>query len=362
MGSSIGHLFRLHTFGESHGAAVGGIIDGIPPGLNLDLQRVQAALDRRNPSSAMGSGRKETDKLEVLSGLQDGVTLGTALAFLVRNKDAKPSDYASLEQVWRPSHGDFTTEAKFGLRARSGGGRASARETVSRVVAGAIAEQVLPFVEIVAWVSTINDIESDVETDTVSRADVELQPTRCPDPAAAARMEAAIADAKDAGDTLGGIIRCTVRGLPPGLGDPVFDKLEATLGHALLSLPAVKGFEIGSGFSGTRLMGSQHNDAFIMKDGDVQTRTNHSGGVQAGISNGMPINLAVAFKPVASIGQAQQTIDSAGSAATLEVRGRHDACVLPRAVPIVESMVAIVLADHYLRWRGQCGTAPHERL
>ena len=359
MGNSIGRLFRVCTFGESHGAAVGGVIEGLPPGIDLDLGRVQAALDRRNPASALGSGRNEQDRLEVLSGLQDATTLGTPLAFLVRNQDARPADYASLENVWRPSHGDFTTEAKYGLRARSGGGRASARETVARVVAGAIAEQVLPFAEIVGWVSEIAGIASVCDPNAITRAMVDQQLTRCPDPEAAAQMRAKINAAKESGDTVGGVIRCVVRGLPAGLGDPVFDKLEATLGHALLSVPSVKGFEIGSGFHGTRLRGSEHNDAFEMSGDTVRTQTNHSGGVQAGISNGMPLELAVAFKPVASIRQPQQTVDSSGNPTTLEVRGRHDACVLPRAVPIVEAMVAIVLADHFLRWRGQCGEAPN---
>jgi len=358
LGNSIGHLFRVHTFGESHGPAVGGVVEGLPPGITLDLARVQAALDRRIPASALGSGRKETDRLEILSGLQDNTTLGTPLAFLVRNQDAKPADYAALANVWRPSHGDFSTEAKYGLRARSGGGRASARETVARVAAGAIAEQILPFAEIVGWVSEIENVVSSCDPTTITRENVDQQLTRCPDPAIDAQMRAVIDEAKEAGDTVGGVVRCVVRGLPAGLGDPVFDKLEATLGHALLSLPAVKGFEIGSGFRGTRLRGSEHNDAFEMSGDAVRTRTNHSGGVQAGISNGMPLEMAVAFKPVASIRQPQQTIDSEGEPITLEVRGRHDACVLPRAVPIVEAMVAIVLADHFLRWRGQCGEAP----
>jgi chorismate synthase len=350
MGSTFGVLFRATTFGESHGGAVGVVVDGCPPGLALDLGAVQAELDRRRPGqSRLTSPRAEPDRVEVLSGLHEGRTLGSPIAMLVRNEDARPEAYAELEHVFRPSHADFTTQARYGLRAWAGGGRASARETVGRVAAGAVARQVLAGagVELVGWVDQVGEIGAQVDPDAVGRADVEAHPTRCPDPEAAARMEALILEARRAGDTVGGVIRLVARGVPAGLGDPVFDNLEADLARAMLSLPAAKGFESGSGYEGARMRGSAHNDAFVPgpTPGSVRTRTNHSGG------NGMPITLSVAFKPVATLFQEQDTVDDQGRAVRLKARGRHDPCVLPRAVPMVEAMAALVLCDHLLRAR-----------
>lgn len=361
--SGFGRAFRLTSFGESHGGAVGGVIEGCPPGLTLDLERVGAALRRRRPGqSALTSPRSEADALEVLSGLFEGRTLGTPIGFAVRNTDADPSAYAELKDTYRPSHADYSYEARYGLRAWAGGGRASARETVARVAAGAIALQVLESlgpVEIVAWVDRVHDVGARVDPASVTAAQVEESGVRCPDPDASAAMEARILEARAAGDSVGGVIRAVARGVPAGLGEPVFDKLEAELARAMLSLPAAKGFEIGSGFAGTRMTGREHNDAFVPDGaGGIATRTNRSGGIQGGISNGMPIELAVAFKPVSTVFHAQDTVDREGTARTLTPRGRHDPCVLPRAVPIVESMLALVLVDHWLRWRGQCGVMP----
>lgn len=359
--STFGRLFSLTTFGESHGGAVGGVIEGCPPGLPLDLDAVQAECDRRRPgTSLLASQRQEADRVEWLSGLFEGKTLGTALGFLIRNEDAKPDAYAELRDRYRPSHADYTYQAKYGLRAWAGGGRASARETASRVVGGAVARQVLrslsASVEVVAWVDRVAEIDATVDPAAVTLAAVDATEVRCPDPVAAAAMTERILAARKAGDTVGGVIRCVARGIPAGLGDPVFDKLEADLAKAMLSLPAAKGFESGSGFAGTRLTGLQHNDAFVPDGhGGVATRTNRSGGIQGGISNGMPIELAVAFKPVATVFHEQDTVDVDGNATTVRPRGRHDPCVLPRAVPIVEAMVCLVLADHWLRWRGQVG-------
>jgi chorismate synthase len=363
MGSTFGALLRVTTFGESHGGGVGCVVEGVPPGLLLDLGQVQAELDRRRPGqSDLVSPRSEPDRVEVLSGLFDGRTLGTALALLVRNTDADPSAYAELADRYRPSHADYTYEARYGLRAWAGGGRASARETVGRVAAGAVARQILASlgpVQVVAWVDRVHDVASTVDPATVTAADVDGSAVRCPDPVASAAMEARIREARAQGDTVGGTIRCVARGVPAGLGDPVFDKLEADLGRGLLSLPACKGFEIGSGFSGTWLRGSEHNDAFVPDGlGGVVTATNRSGGVQGGISNGMPIEVTAAFKPVATIFREQDTVDATGQATTVRPRGRHDPCVLPRAVPMVEAMVCLVLADHWLRWRGQVGAPP----
>lgn len=363
MGSSIGTMFRVTTFGESHGGAVGAVVEGCPPGLALDLSAVQAELDRRRPgASPLVSQRKEPDRVEVQSGLFEGRTLGTPIALLIRNEDADPRAYAPFAHLYRPSHADFTYDARYGHRAWAGGGRASARETAARVAAGAIARQVLESlgpVEIVAWVDRVRDVDAQVDPAAVTRAQVDAHAVRCPDPGAAEAMEARIREARKAGDTVGGIVRCVARGVPAGLGDPVFDKLEADLAKAMLSIPAAKGFEVGSGFSGTRLTGLQHNDPFVPHpDLGVATATNRSGGIQGGISNGMPIELAVAFKPVATVFREQTTVDRDGRPAALTPRGRHDPCVLPRAVPIVEAMVALVLADHWLRWRGQVGAPP----
>lgn len=360
MGSSFGRLLRVTTYGESHGGGVGCILEGCPPGLELDLDRIQAELDRRRPGqSALTTPRRELDEVEVLSGLFEGRTLGTAIAMGVRNRDADPTAYKNLQDRFRPSHADYTYQARYGLRAWAGGGRASARETVARVAAGAVARQILEHlgpVEVVAWVDRVHDIQAQVDPASVSLQAVEAHPVRCPDREAAAAMEERIRAVRREGDTVGGVIRCVARGLPAGLGDPVFDKLEADLGRALLSLPACKGFEIGSGYAGTLLKGSEHNDPFLPDGaGGVVTATNRSGGVQGGISNGMPIELSAAFKPVATIFKEQQTVTDRGEATTVKPRGRHDPCVLPRAVPMVEAMVCLVLADHWLRWRGQVG-------
>lgn len=359
MGSSFGQLFRISTFGESHGGGVGVIVDGCPPRLPLEPEAIQAELDRRRPGqSRITTPRKEDDRVEILSGLLDGLTLGTPIAMLVRNKDQRPQDYQEMKVAFRPSHADATYQAKYGIQARSGGGRASARETIGRVAAGAIAKQLLAHVagtEVIAWVRRIHTIEASIDPASVSLEAVEANIVRCPDGALAERMIERIEAIGRDGDSCGGVIECLVRRPPVGLGMPVFDKLEADLAKAVMSLPATKGFEIGSGFNGTLLLGSEHNDAFLPTgDGRLRTATNNSGGIQGGISNGEPITLRVAFKPTATIRKEQQTINAAGEATTLEAKGRHDPCVLPRAVPMVEAMVALVLADHLLRQRGQC--------
>ena len=359
MGSSFGQLFRISTFGESHGGGVGVIVDGCPPRLPLEPEAIQAELDRRRPGqSRITTPRKEDDRVEILSGLLDGLTLGTPIAMLVRNKDQRPQDYREMEVAFRPSHADATYQAKYGIQARSGGGRASARETIGRVAAGAIAKQLLAHVagtEVIAWVRRIHTIEASIDPATVSMEAVEANIVRCPDGASAERMIERIEAIGRDGDSCGGVIECLVRRPPVGLGMPVFDKLEADLAKAVMSLPATKGFEIGSGFDGTLLLGSEHNDAFLpSEDGRLRTATNNSGGIQGGISNGEPISLRVGFKPTATIRKEQQTINAAGEATTLAAKGRHDPCVLPRAVPMVEAMVALVLADHLLRQQGQC--------
>ncbi|NDG02999.1 MAG: chorismate synthase [Synechococcaceae bacterium WBB_34_004] len=362
MGSSFGQLFRISTFGESHGGGVGVIVDGCPPRLFLDLAAIQAELDRRKPGqSKITTPRKEADQVEILSGLLDGVTLGTPIAMVVRNKDQRPQDYKEMEVAFRPSHADATYQAKYGIQAPSGGGRASARETIGRVAAGAIAKQLLAQshgTEILAWVRRIHNLEAFIPTDLPTLEMVEANIVRCPDAAMAVQMIERIEAIGRDGDSCGGVIECVVRRPPVGIGMPVFDKLEADLAKAVMSLPATKGFEIGSGFAGTQLLGSEHNDAFLATgDGSLHTATNNSGGIQGGISNGEPIVIRVAFKPTATIRKEQQTINARGEATTLAAKGRHDPCVLPRAVPMVEAMVALVLADHWLRQRGQCGSA-----
>jgi len=350
-GNSFGERFRVTTFGESHGAGLGVVIDGCPAGLVLDLGAVDADLARRRPGTGkLVSPRKEPDAFEVVSGLFEGRTLGTPLTFLFRNADADASAYEPLRDLYRPSHADYTTEARFGVRDWRGGGRASARETVGRVAAGAVARQILADqgVEVVAWVDRVGDEASTVDEGEVTRSAVDATEVRCPDRDAAARMDALIREVRAEGDTVGGTVRCVARGVPAGLGEPVFDKLEARLAAGLLSLPAARGFEVGSGYAGTRMRGSAHNDAFVNVDGAIRTRTNHSGGIQGGISNGMPIVLSVAFKPVATIFKPQDTVDRQGRPAVIQPRGRHDPCVLPRAVPMVEAMVCLVLADALL--------------
>lgn len=356
MSSQLGTIFRIATFGESHGGAVGVVVDGCPPRLPLSAEDVQRDLDRRRPGqSRLTTPRQEADRVEILSGLFEGVTLGTPIAMLVHNRDARPSAYEEMRDLYRPSHADYTTEAKYGVRNWQGGGRASARETIGRVASGAVARKVLataPGVEVLAWVSQVHGVDAKVDGDRVTLAEVEANPVRCPDPDAAAEMIQRIDAARERGDSLGGVVECVARGVPPGLGEPVFDKLEADLAKALLSLPAAKGFEVGSGFAGTRMTGIEHNDAFLPgPDGRPRTETNFSGGIQGGISNGETLRLRVAFKPTATIRLEQRTVDRAGHATTLSARGRHDPCVLPRAVPMVEAMVCLVLVDHWLRQR-----------
>jgi chorismate synthase len=360
-GSEFGTLFRISTWGESHGPTVGVVVDGCPPRLPLTAAEIQIELDRRRPGqSAITTQRREPDEVEILSGVQDGLTLGTPVALLVRNKDNRGGDYEEMRTKFRPSHADYTYQAKFGIRAWQGGGRASARETVGRVAAGVLARKTLASVagkpiELVAYVKQVHVLVADVDPATVTRQAVESNIARCPEPGKAAEMIAAIDEARKAGDSLGGVVEAVARGVPPGWGEPVFDRLEADLAKAMLSLPAAKGFEIGSGFGGVLLRGSEHNDPFYSQGGRIRTRTNRSGGVQGGISDGEDIVLRVAFKPTATILREQETVDDTGAATTIKARGRHDPCVLPRAVPIVEAMMALVLADHALRHRGQNG-------
>ncbi len=355
MASTFGHLFRIATWGESHGAGVGVVVDGCPPRLEIHREEIQAELDRRRPGqSKITSHRDEADLVEILSGVEDSLTLGTPIALLVRNADARPGDYDEMRTKFRPSHADFTYQAKYGIRAVAGGGRASARETIGRVAAGAIARKLLArdaSIDIVAYVKRVCDIEAEVDPSAVTRAMVEGNIVRCPDEKVARAMIDLIEATRKAGDSVGGVVEAVARQVPAGLGEPVFDRLEADLGKALLSLPACKGFECGSGFAGTRLRGSQHNDAFYPEAGRVRTRTNRSGGIQGGISNGEDIVVRAAFKPTATILMPQETVDVDGKATTLQARGRHDPCVLPRAVPVVEAMMALVLADHFLRQR-----------
>jgi chorismate synthase len=366
MGNSFGQLFRITTWGESHGGGVGVVIDGCPPRLALVEADIQPDLDRRRPGqSALVSPRKETDRVEILSGTFQGKTLGTPISMWVRNEDARPEAYAEMAAKFRPSHADYTYQAKFGIRNWQGGGRSSARETIGRVAAGAVAKKLLRGrfgVEILAYVLRVQAIQARVDLEKVKQKEVEAGPMRCPDPEAARRMIRLIEKVRRAGDSVGGVIECVARGVPPGWGEPVFDRLEADLAKGMLSLPASKGFEIGSGFAGTLLTGSQHNDAFRVKGGKVRALTNRSGGIQGGISNGETIYFRVAFKPVATIMREQQTVDANLKNATLKARGRHDPCVLPRAVPMVEAMAALVLADHALRQQAQCGgIAPSEQ-
>jgi len=356
MSSTFGHLFRVHSFGESHGGAVGAVVDGCPPRLPLAVEEIQRDLDRRRPGqSRLTTPRQEADHAEIVSGLFEGHTLGTPIAILVRNQDARPSAYEEMKDTYRPSHADFTYEAKYGIRNWQGGGRASARETIARVAGGAIARKLLAQVagiEVVAWVARVHEVEAKVDGSRVTLEQVEANDVRCPDPDAAAEMIDRIDTARERGDSLGGVIECVARRVPAGLGEPVFDKIEADLARAMLSLPASKGFEIGSGFAGTRLTGIEHNDPFVPGEGGrPRAASNRSGGVQGGISNGEDVVVRVAFKPTATIRQAQQTVDRAGNAVTLEAQGRHDPCVLPRAVPLVEAMMLLVLADHWLRQR-----------
>ncbi|MDF3129564.1 chorismate synthase [Kiritimatiellaeota bacterium B1221] len=357
-GSNFGTLFRVSTFGESHCAGVGAIVDGCPPNLELTEADIQKQLTRRRPGqSKVNTPRDEKDQVKILSGTEHGKTLGTPIGLFVANQDQRPHDYGEMSQIPRPSHADFTYQRKYGNRASSGGGRSSARETIGRVAAGAIAEKWLIEqygIEIVSWVSACGDLEaSEVNTDTITREDVDQNIIRCPDLKAAEQMIDRVTALKEAGDSIGGVLNCVIRNCPAGWGEPVFDKLEAKLAQAMMSIPATKGFEIGSGFAGARMQGSQHNDPFVMKGGRLGTVTNHSGGIQGGISNGEPILFRVAIKPVATISKAQPTADFSGNETVLEAKGRHDPFVVNRAVPIVESMAAMVLMDMALIQRSR---------
>jgi chorismate synthase len=362
MGNVFGNLFTISTWGESHGPAVGVVVDGCPPRLPITPEEIQADLDRRRPGqSDIVTPRKEEDRVEILSGVFEGRTTGVPISMLVRNADQRPGAYDEMREKFRPSHADYTYQAKYGIRDHRGGGRSSARETVGRVAAGAIAKKILALagqVEIRAFLTQVHDIA--VPASALEKfptlAEVEATAVRCPHPASAAAMIERIKAVRSDGDSVGGVIECRVRNVPPGLGAPVFDRLEADLAKAMLSLPATKGFEIGSGFAGARLKGSEHNDPFEAREGRVRTTTNRSGGVQGGISNGEEIAFRVAFKPTATILQTQKTVDVHGASTELLARGRHDPCVVPRAVPIVEAMAALVLVDHWLRQSAQCGT------
>jgi chorismate synthase len=354
MSSSFGTLFRISTFGESHCKAVGVVIDGCPPGLSLSPEDIQPQLNRRRPGqSALSTDRQEADQVVILSGTENGKTLGTPIALQVANKDHRPKDYGDMRDIPRPSHADYTYQMKYGIRASSGGGRSSARETIGTVASGAVATKVLQEkfnIEIVAWVSSVGEIDSEpVDSNVISRADVDSTIIRCPDYAAAAKMEQLVTELKERGDSVGGVVSCVIRNVPVGLGEPTFEKMEAKLAQAMLAIPATKGFEIGSGFAGTRMQGSQHNDPFTQKGDRLGTTTNNSGGIQGGITNGEPIQLRIAFKPPATISLPQETVDFSGDSAILEAKGRHDPCVVNRAVPIVESMAALVVLDMLLR-------------
>jgi chorismate synthase len=370
-GNTFGHLFRVTTFGESHGPAVGCVIDGCPPGHVLDVAGIEGALARRRPGqSKLTTARQEGDAVEVLSGVdsETGRTLGTPICMVVRNEDARSTAYDDMRHVYRPSHADFGYDAKYGLRAWQGGGRASARETVARVAAGALAEQLLktrfPNLHILAWVERVHTVDARpyIDSTEVTRDAVEAHPTRCPHEPSARAMEAAILAAKKDGDSLGGFMRLYATGIPVGLGEPVFDKLDALLAQAFMSLPACKGVEIGSGFGSVEMTGLAHNDTFAWEPGPnstkaavMTTRTNRSGGIQGGISNGMPLDVRLAFKPTATVLKPQPSADDAGKNVELRAKGRHDPCVLPRAVPIVEAMTALVLVDAWLGQRAQVG-------
>ncbi len=352
-GNSFGTLFRITTFGESHGPGIGVVIDGCPPGIAISEDLIQSDLDRRRPGqSAIVTQRKEPDRFRVLSGVMDGVSTGMPIALFIANQDAKSRDYSHIRDQFRPSHADFTYTAKYGIRDYRGGGRSSARETAARVAAGAIAKMLCRHhgIEVFAYVSQVGSIKWQHQTQQVDRSLIDSNPVRCPDPETAGRMEALIRKVRKDGDTIGGVVSGIIRGCPPGLGEPVFDKLHADLGKAMLSINACKGFEYGSGFEGVQMRGSEHNDRFYQEEGSVKTATNFSGGIQGGISNGMEIYFRAAFKPVATLMRDQQSIDQAGQEVTVSGKGRHDPCVVPRAVAIVEAMGALVIADHLLRY------------
>jgi chorismate synthase len=344
--NSFGNLLKLTTFGESHGIAIGGIIDGFPAGVVIDFKAIQDELNRRKPGqSKIVTQRKEPDTVEFLSGIFEGITTGTSIGFVIKNTNQKSHDYSHNTDVYRPSHADYTYDKKYGVRDYRGGGRSSARETACRVVAGAIAKQMLKGIEITAYVSGVGTMRLDTPYNEIDLSKVESNIVRCPDQEMASKMETYIKEVRGKGDTVGGIVSCVIKNVPVGLGEPVFDKLHAELGKAMLSINAVKGFEYGSGFHGSTMYGSDHNDSF---NSDGSTKTNYSGGVQGGISNGMDIYFNVAFKPVATLIQKYETIDKAGNTVEMQGKGRHDPCVVPRAVPIVEAMAALVIADFYL--------------
>jgi chorismate synthase len=359
MANTFGHLFRITTWGESHGGGVGVVIDGCPPRLKLTEADIQPDLDRRRPGqSKIVSPRKEPDRVQILSGTFEGKTLGTPISMWVKNEDFRPEAYTEMATKFRPSHADYTYQAKYGIRSWPGGGRTSARETIGRVAAGAVAKKILREqhgVEVLAYVQQVQNISATVDLEKVKASAIESNIVRCPDQTAATKMIQLIERIRQAGDTVGGIIQGLARGVPVGWGEPVFDRLEADLAKAMMSLPASKGFDIGSGFGGIVLTGTQHNDAFRAKAGKVWTVTNRSGGIQGGISNGQTIHFRVAFKPVATVMQEQKTVDVHLKNTTIKARGRHDPCVLPRAVVMVEAMTALVLVDHSLRQRAQCG-------
>jgi chorismate synthase len=355
-GDSIGKLFKVTNWGESHGPMLGAVIEGCPAGLELSVEDIQPALDRRRPGqSKIVTQRKESDSVQIVSGVVDGKTTGTPISLLMVNEDQKSKDYSNIANLYRPSHGDFTYQQKYGIRDVAGGGRSSARVTAPSVAAGAIAEKVIyqrHQTTITAWVESVQDIVCTVLPEQVTREQVEATIVRCPDVDIAEKMITRIEKVRKAGDTVGGVIACCIQGVPVGLGEPVFDKLEAALAQAMLSINASKGFEFGSGFAGTLMKGTEHNDQFIQEDGVIKTNSNYSGGIQAGISNGMTINFRVAFKPVATLLQKQKTVTKQGEAVEYQVHGRHDPCVMPRAVPIVEAMAALVICDHSLRQYG----------
>jgi len=358
-GNTFGELFKITTWGESHGGGVGVVVDGCPPCLAISEENIQADLDRRRPGqNSLTTPRNEADTCRILSGVFQGKTLGTPISIMVQNSDARPEAYTEMETLFRPSHADYTYQAKYGIRNWEGGGRASARESIGRVAGAAIAKVALkkdmPSLSIVAYVSQIHTVLANVNPARVRLKDVEKSIVRCPDADASEKMISAVESARSKGDSVGGVIECFVTGLPAGLGEPVFDRLEADLAKAMLSIPATKGFEIGSGFACASMLGSEHNDPITVKKGKVCTTTNRSGGVQGGISNGEPIYFRIPFKPTATLAQPQKTVSVDGRSATLKARGRHDPCVVIRAVPVVEAMTFLVIADHWLRFKAQC--------
>lgn len=356
-GNTFGHLFRITTFGESHGGAVGVVLDGCPPGVDISESEIQVELDRRKPGqSNITTPRKEADKIKILSGIFEGRTTGTPILIIAYNEEFESDDYLELKEAYRPSHADYTYEAKYGFRDWRGSGRASARETLARVAAGAIAKKYLKQkleIEFISFVEQVGDIKADIDMDKVTPGDIEANIIRCPDQKKALEMIKFVESVRDEGDSIGGVIKGVIKNVPAGLGEPVFDKLSADLGKAMLSINAVKGFEVGSGFEGTKLKGSKHNDFFYMREGKIRTKTNYAGGIVGGISNGENIYFRVAFKPVSTIKKEQQTVNKNKEDVTLKAAGRHDPCVLPRAVPIVDAMAALVIMDHFLRHKAQ---------